>query len=174
MATHAVAYAEQWRLHEVGIFVVACERSPRRSGAPTHERRARAGVVGLTRCRCARESDRGEALRRAGVGELLLHRGDVDFRRGIGARGQRSAPPGRRAEWGSGPVVKMCSSDVIDGSLSSRHHRSAPRRPRAGVAGSRSWRPFTSVPLRELRSSITSAGPWQREARVRRRRRTAH
>ena len=77
VTTHAVAYAKERRLHQVGILIVRAHAANVGAGAP-HELRGGAGIIG----RVGLDALLGQGLKthgRAGVFELGLNGGNVDF-----------------------------------------------------------------------------------------------
>ena len=77
VTAHAVAYAKERRLHQVGILIVRAHAANVRAGAP-HELRGGAGIIG----RVGLDAFLGQGLKahgRPGVFELGLNGGNVDF-----------------------------------------------------------------------------------------------
>ena len=77
VTTHAVAYAKERRLHQVGILIVRAHAANVGAGAP-HELRGGAGIIG----RVGLDALLGQGLKahgRPGVFELGLNGGNVDF-----------------------------------------------------------------------------------------------
>ena len=77
VSSHAVAHAKERRLHQIGVLIVRAYASDVGAGAP-HKLRGGAGVVG----RVGLDALVGQRLKahgRAGIFELCLHGGDIDF-----------------------------------------------------------------------------------------------